>query len=41
MPQITTQNAHYQIEWKTFVLMMEGVSMRSAKFRKRFAIGVI
>ena len=41
MPEITTQNGHYQIDWKTFVLMMEGVSMRSAKFRKRFAIGVI
>ena len=41
IPQITTQNAHYQIEWKTFVLMMEGVSMRSAKFRKSFAIGII
>ena len=26
----------YGIEWRTFVLMMEGVSMRSAKFRKRF-----
>jgi len=41
IPRITTQDAHYQIEWKTFVLMMEGVSMRSAKFRKRFATGVI
>ena len=29
----------YSIEWATFVLMIEGVSMRSAKFRKRFAIG--
>jgi hypothetical protein len=26
----------YGIEWRTFVLMLEGVSMRSAKFRKRF-----
>src|SRR5215469_7182306 len=24
------------IEWRTFVLMMEGVVMRSAKFRRRF-----
>lgn len=26
----------YCIEWGTFVLMMEGVSQRSARFRKRF-----
>ena len=29
-------NGIYSIEWRTFVLMMEGVSMRTAKFRKRF-----
>jgi len=28
------------IEWRTFVLMMEGVSMGSAKFRKRFVNGL-
>jgi transposase len=26
----------YAVDWRTFILMMEGVSMRSAEFRKRF-----
>jgi transposase len=26
----------YAVDWRTFVLMMEGVAMRSAEFRKRF-----
>jgi len=30
----------YSIEWRTFVLMMEGVSIRSARFRKRLANGL-
>ena len=30
----------YSIEWRTFVLMMEGVSMRSAKFHRRFESGL-
>lgn len=30
----------YRLSWRTFVLMMEGVSMRSARFRKRFAIPI-
>jgi len=26
----------YEMNWSTFVLIMEGVSIRSAKYRKRF-----
>jgi len=26
----------YEMKWSTFVLIMEGVSIRSAKYRKRF-----
>ena len=38
LPQNGSFKGDYSIEWRTFVLMMEGVSMRSAKFRKRFDI---
>jgi len=38
MPRNSSFKGDYSIEWRTFVLMMEGVSMRSAKFRKRFDI---
>lgn len=40
MPEFTHSNDHYYISWQTFVLMMEGVGMRTAKFRKRFHLGV-
>jgi transposase len=36
MPENGLYRGDYSIEWRTFVLMMEGVSMRSAKFRRRF-----
>ena len=36
MPQKPSFRDDYSIEWRTFVLMMEGVSIRSAKFRRRF-----
>jgi hypothetical protein len=36
MPQNILFKGVCTIEWHTFVLMMEGVSMRSARFRKRF-----
>ena len=36
VPQNHSDKGDYGIEWRTFVLMMEGVSIRSAKFRKRF-----
>jgi hypothetical protein len=40
MPVIHSLEGDYGIEWRTFVLMMEGVVMRSAKFRKRFERGL-
>jgi hypothetical protein len=40
VPQNTSSRDDYSIEWRTFVLMMEGVSMGSAKFRKRFVNGL-
>jgi transposase len=40
MPQNTLFRGDYSIEWRTLVLMMEGVSMRSAKLRKRFETGL-
>jgi transposase len=40
IPQNHPINGVYSIEWRTFVLMMEGVSMRSAKFRRRFDDGL-
>lgn len=36
VPLNCSSQGDYSIEWKTFVLMMEGVSLRSAKYRKRF-----
>jgi hypothetical protein len=36
MPLKPSFEGVYSIEWRTFVLMMEGVSMRSAKFLRRF-----
>jgi transposase len=40
IPLITLSEGSYHLEWRTFVLMMEGVSMRSARFRRRFAMGI-
>jgi transposase len=36
MPIKSSFKGDYGIEWRTFILMMEGIVMRSAKFRKRF-----
>ncbi|MDR2571245.1 MAG: IS66 family insertion sequence element accessory protein TnpB [Oscillospiraceae bacterium] len=40
IPLNTTHRGDCGIEWRTFVLMLEGVGMRSAKFRKRFGTGL-
>jgi len=40
VPQNNHNSGDYGIEWRTFVLMMEGVSIRSARFRKRFKNGI-
>jgi hypothetical protein len=39
MPPKHSFKDSYSIDWRTFVLMIEGVAMRSAKFRKRFDNG--
>jgi len=36
IPLKPTLKGCYDIEWRTFVLMIEGVGMRSVKLRKRF-----
>jgi len=36
MPQNALFKGSYSVEWRTFVLILEGVSIRSAKFRRRF-----
>jgi len=40
VPQNHALKDGYGIEWRTFVLMAEGVSMGSARFRKRFDMGL-
>jgi transposase len=40
MPRKSLFKDDYGIEWRTFLLMMEGVSTRSAKFLKRFESGL-
>lgn len=40
MPVFNSLEGDYSLSWKTFILMMEGVSMRSVKFRKRFNIAL-
>ena len=39
-PRNHSFNGEYSVEWRTFVLMMEGVGMASARFRKRFDRGL-
>jgi transposase len=40
LPVYSSLEDRYHIGWQTFVLMLEGVGMRSATFRKRFEISV-
>jgi hypothetical protein len=40
IPTKRSYKGDYGIEWRTFVLMMEGVCIRSAKFRRRFDNGL-
>jgi transposase len=40
IPENPLFRGDYSVEWRTFVLMMEGVSMRAARFRKRFDGGL-
>ena len=36
LPLKSSFKGGYDVDWQTFILMMEGVAMRSVKFRKRF-----
>jgi len=36
IPCYNSDSGCYEMKWSTFVLIMEGISLRSAKFRKRF-----
>jgi len=38
MPCYNPASGSYEMKWSTFVLIMEGVSIRSAKFRKRYTL---
>jgi transposase len=38
IPRFNPSCGQYEMSWKTFVLIMEGVSVRSVKYRKRFCI---
>ena len=40
IPPINPCNGHFQMPWQTFVLMMEGVSISTARFRKRFYLTI-
>jgi hypothetical protein len=35
-PCFNSGSCCYEMKWSTFVLIMEGISIRSAKYRKRF-----
>lgn len=41
IPRFNPSSGQYEMAWTTFVLIMEGVSVRSAKYRKRFKTNVI
>jgi hypothetical protein len=38
MPCYNPGSGSYEMKWSTFVLIMEGVSVGSARYRKRFAL---
>lgn len=40
IPRFNPSSGQYEMAWTTFVLIMEGVSVRSAKYRKRFKTSV-
>jgi len=35
-PSMNPDSGHYEMKWSTFVLIMEGITVSSAKYRKRF-----
>lgn len=38
VPRFNPQSGQYELSWNVFLLIMQGVSIRTAKFRKRFTI---
>ena len=40
IPKFNEAAGGYRMPWKTFSLIMQGVSLRSARYRKRFKIEV-
>jgi hypothetical protein len=38
VPCFNPVTGSYEMQWSTFLLIMEGVSLQSAKFRKRFRL---
>ena len=38
MPNFNEPAGGYRMPWKTFSLIMQGVSLRSARYRKRFEV---
>jgi hypothetical protein len=38
VPCFNPLSGNYEMQWSTFVLIMEGVSVSSAKYRKRFTL---
>lgn len=39
VPRFNPDSGQYQMQWSSFVLILEGVSLRSARYRKRFGLG--
>ena len=38
VPDFNPDSGNYEMKWNTFVLIMEGISVSSAKYRKRFSL---
>lgn len=38
IPRFDPHSGHYQMNWETFVLILEGVQLRSARYRRRYRI---
>ncbi|MDD4821707.1 MAG: IS66 family insertion sequence element accessory protein TnpB [Bacteroidales bacterium] len=41
IPRFNTSSGQYEMKWNTFVLMMEGVCIHSAQYRKRLNIDLM
>lgn len=41
LPKIDPASGYYELSWETFSLIMSGVSLDSARFRKRYKMRVL